>query len=172
MSSFTGNIESIAWAHRIRMSMLLLSIVLGVSACTSFKPVPLDDLNYMQRAKTQERDGLKVTVSVLTREESRKAFGKKLDKRFIQPVWIEIENNTERDFWMMSHGLDPDYFSAREAAYVSHGVDTASNKGIDEYFDELGLDRLAAAGATTSGFVFSNLKLGTKEVRVQTVRRS
>jgi len=148
------------------MSVLLLCIALGGGACTSFKPVPLDDLNYMQRAITQERDSLKVTVSVLTREESRKAFGKKLDKRFIQPVWIEIENNTERNFWMMSHGLDPDYFSAREAAYVSHGIDIASNKGIDEYFDELGLDRLAAAGTTTSGFVFSNLKLGTKEVRI------
>jgi hypothetical protein len=145
----------------------LLCIVFGLGACTSFKPVPLADLDYMERATTQERDGLKVTVSVLTRQESRKAFGKKLDKRLIQPVWVEIENNTDRDYWMLLHALDPDYFSAREAAYVSHGLDTASNKGIDEYFDELGINRFAGAGQTTSGFVFSNLKLGTKEVRVR-----
>jgi len=153
--------------NRLFSISAVLCVVFGVGACASFKPVPLDDLDYMQRAMTQERGGLKITVSVLTREESRKAFGKKLDKRLIQPVWIEIENNTERDYWMLLHALDPDYFSAREAAYVSHGIDTASNKGIDEYFDELGINRLAVAGTKTSGFVFSNLKLGTKEVRVR-----
>jgi len=167
MSSFIGNSDSLVWARRARMATFLLCVVFGIGACASFKPVPLEDLDYMQRAETRERDGLKVTVSVLTREESRKAFGKKLDKRLIQPVWIEIENNTERDYWMLLHGLDPDYFSAREAAYVSHGIDIASNKGIDDYFDELGINRFVPAGTATSGFVFSNLKLGTKEVRVR-----
>jgi hypothetical protein len=145
----------------------LLWATITICACTSFKPVPLEDLDYMERAQTQERDGVKVTVSVLTRPESRKAFGKKLDKKLIQPIWIEIQNNTERDMWLMLHGLDPDYFSAREAASVSHGVNTASKKGLDEYFDELGIDPFVGAGTTTSGFVFSNLKLGTKQVRVR-----
>ena len=150
-------------------TIILLWIVFGAGACTSFNPVPLDELEYMQRAVIQEKDGLKVTVSVLTRLESRQAFGKKLDKKLIQPVWIEIENNSERDYWMMLHGLDPDYFSAREAAYVSHGfgTNTASNKAIDEYFDELGINPSVPAGTTTSGFAFSNLKLGTKEVRIR-----
>lgn len=145
--------------------VFLLSGVLG--ACASFEPVPLEQLDYLDRAMTKERDGVRVTVSVLTRQEARKAFGKKLDKQLIQPVWIEIENNSDRDYWMMLHGLDPDYFSAREAAYISHGVNTASNKGIDEYFDELGIFPIAVMGKSTSGFVFSNLKLGTKEVRVR-----
>jgi hypothetical protein len=154
-------------ANQVRIAAILLCVVFGAGACAGFKPVPLEDLAFMQRAVTQEKDGLKVTVSVLTRAESRKAFGKKLDKKLIQPVWIEIRNDTERDYVLMSNGVDPDYFSAREAAYVSHGVDTASNKGIDEYFDELGIDRFVSAGTTTSGFVYSNLKLGTKEVRVR-----
>ncbi len=153
--------------RRARFIAIVFLVVFGAVACTSFKPTPLDDLQYLQRAETQERDGLKVTVSVLTRQESRQAFGKKLDKKLIQPVWIEIENKSERDFWMMRHGLDPDYFSAREAAYVSHGIDAASNKGVDDYFDGLGIDPFVPAGATTAGFVFSNLKLGTKEVRVR-----
>ena len=150
--------------HRLSL-VLLVSAVLG--ACASFEPVPLEQLDYLDRATTKERDGVRVTVSVLTRQEAREAFGKKLDKQLIQPVWIEIENNSDRDFWLMQHGLDPDYFSAREAAYVSHGVNTASNKGIDEYFDELSIIPIVAMGETTSGFVFSNLKLGTKEVRVR-----
>jgi hypothetical protein len=147
------------------MLALLLSSMLG--GCASFEPVPLEQLEYVARAMTKERDGVRVTVSVLTRQEARKAFGKKLDKQWIQPVWIEIENNSDRDYWLMLHGLDPDYFSAREAAYVSHGANTASNKDIDEYFDNLGIIPFATRGETTSGFVFSNLKLGTKQVRVR-----
>ncbi len=108
-----------------------------------------------------------MTVSVLTRDEARQAFGKKLDKKLIQPVWIEIENNSQSDFWLMLHGLDPDYFSAREAASVSHGASRASNRGIDDYFDTLSIDPAIRAGTTRSGFVFSNLKKGTKEVRVR-----
>jgi hypothetical protein len=147
-------------------SMAVL-VLLFAAGCASFEPVPLDQLDYLDRALTQEQDGVRVTVSVLTRQEARRAFGKKLDKQRIQPVWIEIENATDRDYWLMLHGLDPDYFSAREAAYVSHGINYAENKGLDEYFDGLGIDPLAARGTTTSGFVFGNLKLGTKEVRIR-----
>ena len=147
--------------------IIVVLALLFAAGCASFEPVPLDQLDYLDRALTQERDGIRVTVSVLTRQEARRAFGKKLDKLQIQPVWIEIENTTERDYWLLLHGLDPDYFSAREAAYASHGMNYAENKGLDEYFDELGIDPHAAAGTKTSGFVFSNLKLGTKEVRVR-----
>jgi len=115
------------------MLALLLSTMLG--GCASFEPMSLEQLEqleYVARATTQERDGVRVTVSVLTRQEARKAFGKKLDKQWIQPVWIEIENNS-----------------------------------VDESFDNLGIIPFAAMGETTSGFVFSNLKLGTKQVRVR-----
>jgi len=144
-----------------------LGLCFALGACTSFKPVPLENLDYLERVQTTERDGLRITVSVLTRSETRKAFGKKLDSKLIQPVWLEIENATDRDYWLLLHGLDPDYFSAREAAYVSHGAANASDKGIDEYFDGLGIDPAVQAGTTRSGFVFSNLKQGTKEVRVR-----
>lgn len=142
-------------------------LAMALAACASFEPVPLEQLGYLDRAETQEHDGIRVTVSVMTRDEARQAFGKKLDKKLIQPVWVEIENSTDRNFWLLLHGLDPDYFSAREAAYVSHGGSGAAKKGIDEYFDELGIDPALPAGMTQSGFVFSNLKQGTKEVRIR-----
>ena len=85
------------------MLVLLVSAVFG--GCANFEPVPLEQLEYLDRATTQERDGVRVTVSVLTRQEVRKAFGKKLDKRLIQPVWVEIENNSDRDYFLMQHGI-------------------------------------------------------------------
>jgi len=142
-------------------------LALGIGGCASFEPVPLETLDFMARAQTEQRNGLTVTVSVLTRDEARQAFGKKMDKRLIQPVWIEIENHSERDYWLMLHGLDPDYFSAREAASVNHGASSAKNTEIDEYFDGLEIDPVVRADSTRAGFVFSNLKQGTKEVRVR-----
>ena len=110
---------------------------------------------------------LKCWRVVLTRDEARRAFGKQLDKKSIQPVWIQIENNSDRDYWFMRHGLDPDYFSAFEAAYVIHGGNAANTKEIDDYFLHLRIDPFAPPGGSTSGFVFTNLKQGTKEVRVR-----
>ena len=69
--------------------------------------------------------------------------------------------------------LPPDaagvYFSAREAAYKSHFVFVGrpgTNAKLDRLFHESALDPFVGPGDAGSGFVFTNLKLGTKEVRV------
>ena len=143
-----------------------LLICIALAGCTSFSPQPLDELDYVNRMQTQERDGVTVTVSVLTRQESRAAFGKKLDKSLIQPVWIEIENNSQQPLWLMLHGVDPDYFSSSEAAALAQSGAIDKDE-IDNYFEQVAIDQFAPQGGRTSGFVFSNLKQGTKEVRVR-----
>lgn len=149
---------------------VVILLIFSVSACSSFRPVPIEELEFLARGMTQEKEGVRVTVAVPTRQEARKAFGKKLDKALIQPVWISIENASEHDYMFLHHGLDPDYFSAGEAAYASHGLDWAQNNGIDEYFESQAIDRIVLSGGTSEGFAFSNLKLGTKEVRVRLFR--
>jgi hypothetical protein len=142
-------------------------LLAALSGCASFKPIPLNELQFLERQQTQTQEEIEVSVSVMTRQEARAAFGKTLDKKAIQPVWLEIKNNSNQPLWLMLHGIDPNYFSAREAATLVHkGV--AVNKGeIDDYFDANGIGPLIPAGGSSSGFVFSNLKQGTKEVRVR-----
>jgi hypothetical protein len=72
---------------------ILVLCALGVG-CASFRPQLLDSLPFKERAQTQERDGLRVTVSVLSRSEAKQAFGVDLERQQIQPVWIEIENRS------------------------------------------------------------------------------
>ena len=146
---------------------LVLVLIGQLFACAQFEPVPLSELDYLSRLQTQEKEGVRVSVSVLTREESRKAFGKKLDKKRIQPVWIEIENNSNSSYALMLHGVDPDYFSAREAAAVSYAGSAKNRAKIDAYFDQKGIDVYTYPGQKTAGFVFSNLKQGTKQVRAR-----
>ena len=85
-----------------RQAALLLA--LGLSACASFNPVPLEQLSFPDRVQTEEQGDLRVSVAVLSREEARQAFGVNLQKRGIQPVWLEIENRTGKNFWFMTTG--------------------------------------------------------------------
>jgi len=122
---------------------------------------------FLGRTVQEERGELTVLVSVPTNAEARQIFGVDLAKRQIQPIWLEVRNDSETTFWLMRHSIDANYYSAREAAYVAHFFMRPSTNGrMDEHFSALEIDPTIEAHSTRSGFVFSNLKLGTKEVRV------
>jgi len=152
---------------KVAIGLGLLLALLELS-CASFNPRPVEEIPFMDRALTQEREGLRVTVAVPDRDEARRAFGVDLSKKQIQPVWIEIENETEIPYVLMLTGVDPAYFSAGEAAYKSHFcLRPRTNAKLDDRFGDFEIDPFVPPLESTAGFVFSNLKLGTKEVRVK-----
>jgi hypothetical protein len=166
--------ESALWERRAAAHLLLACLLLvaaGASGCAtfrSFRPEPLESLAFRERAETQEREGLRVSVAVLSREETRRAFGLDLYDREIQPVWLRLQNRTDEPYWLMLHGLDPSYFSPREAAYKSQlPLRPATNRRIDAHFERLGIVPALPPRGETVGFAFANVKLGTKEVRVR-----
>ena len=129
--------------HRTRTAASAASLLFALLAlgCATFSPRPMEEIPFMERAQTQEREGLRITVAVLDRDEAKRAFGVDLSKKQIQPVWIDIENETETATVLMLHGPRPDYFSAREAAYKSHFRLRPSPTGRwTTHFDELGID--------------------------------
>ena len=154
---------------RRNLPRLLAALVLitGLSACGSFEPVPLSQIDYLSRAQSQQKSGVTVTASVVSREEARQAFGKKLDQLGIQPVWIKIENNSDRSYRLLLHGVDPDYYSEGEAAAAVMSGSRRNREKIGDHFYQMGIDPFAPSGHTTSGFVFSHLKQGVKQVRVR-----
>jgi hypothetical protein len=94
-------------------------------------------------------------VVVLNAEESRQLFGVNLAGKDIQPVWIRVQNADTVAYWLMSSGLDPDYFSPLEAAYAFHGtIGNSVNKQIDDHFKVLNFSNPIAPGTSVSGFVF------------------
>jgi hypothetical protein len=158
----------LAWHSTTSLLITVCIATAAASGCATFKPTPIDQIPFKERVHTQERDGIRVSVAVLSRDEARQAFDVKLEKRGIQPVWIKVENNTDKAFWFMMTGLDPNYFSAHEAAYMNHyfwgGKD---NRAMDDYFDSLAINPLIPAGGRSEGFAFSNQRIGTKQVRVR-----
>ncbi|MCZ6806552.1 MAG: LssY C-terminal domain-containing protein, partial [Deltaproteobacteria bacterium] len=154
-----------------RIRFLCRAVAFGAAwlalGCAGFKPQPMDQIAFRERTQSREREGLRVTVSVPDRDEARRIFGVDLAKKHIQPVWLEIENRSEIPYVFMRTALDPAYFSSHEAAYRFHFVfRPVTNAKMNEHFDDQDIEPFVPPLGKTSGFIFSNLKLGTKEVRV------
>ena len=65
---------------------------------------------------TRTEGGLRVYASVLSAEDSVAVYGVPLAQKGIQPVWIEVQNDDPVSYFLMSPGLDPNFFPASEAA--------------------------------------------------------
>lgn len=150
----------------------------------------------MERAQTQEKDNLRVTVTVLSDKESKKTFGVNLAKKGVQPVWLEIENQGETPYVFIPHNMDPNYYSAEEAAYMAHFKKSRqlleagliaviffpalgiipinlvaghyANKKMDALFNKVAMpSNIIMPKSREAGFVFTSVDEGTKHVRVE-----
>ncbi len=151
----------------LAVGILSGAIMLG---CATFNPRPMSELSFRERAKTQTESGVRVTAAVLSAEETEALFGRPLYKKGIQPVWLEIENNTGNRVWFPPVGLDRDYFAPLEVAYLYHqSFSKATNDRIDQYFHQKTISTRIEPGGVQSGFVFSTLELGTKAFNVELI---
>jgi LssY-like putative type I secretion system component LssY len=122
----------------------------------------------MNNAITKEKDNVRVSVSVLTEKESREYFGRSLTSKDIQAVWLRVENHNPFSLWLLPSYIDPEYYSALEVAFLNHGAFSGrSNHDMDEIFEHYRISRRIPAGAIGTGFIFTNLTEGMKQVNVE-----
>jgi hypothetical protein len=155
--------------------MLLIFSLTLVAFCASAAETNVQaEGNYLERAQTQEKEGIRVTAAVPSAEESKELFNKPLYRRGIQPVWLEIENNRGEEVSFLPVGLDPAYFSPLEAANIDLKDKQAKKRGslINEQFINQGMGFRVPAGQQSSGFVFSVLDEGTKSFNVDIINDS
>jgi hypothetical protein len=159
--------------YRLPVLWLLLlsftvSIIVGCSS--SFEPRSPQEINFQERSQTQVDGSLRVTAAVLSADETKAVFGFALYKKGIQPIWLEIENKDEKPTWFLPYSVDPDYFPPLEVTYPYHRTfDSDFNDQIDRYFLDHAMGFYLAPGSVRSGFVFTNLDLGTKSFNVDLV---
>lgn len=166
-----------------------------VAGCVSYRPRGIADVPFLERAETQERDGLSITAVALSRNEAQELFGVPLSKNGIQPLYLKIQNEGAETYAFFQQSIDPDYYSAREAAFKSHYSGTtrllswglagivfwplllaapiqyvsarSANDEMDELFAERSTgNQLIAPNETIEGFMFTQLDEGTKHVEV------
>ncbi len=147
--------------------VLLLAVLVAGCASRPYQPAGVSSVAFRERAVTQVQDDVTVTAAVPSREETQTIFDLPLYDRGVQPVWLQIQNNSSRSLRLALVSLDRDYFSPMEVAYTQRGGYSKEGKAaMEAYIHAQGIERFIPAGATVSGFVFTHLDPGTKGFNV------
>lgn len=136
--------------------------------CKVYSPSsdPIKDVPFTTRGKTQSEDGITVTAAVPGDQENEQIFGFNLGAKGIQPVWIEVRNDTDKPVTLVYVAMDPEYYSPNEAAYTNHGFANPANEEITEYFNYQSSSRDIPPGGEISGFFYAEWDPGVKYVNV------
>ncbi len=156
-----------------------------------YQPRP-DERSFLERTEIRKDPDMVIRVAVLDDQESERFFGVPLARRGIQPVWLEITNQSAHPYRLRLASLDANYYPPLEAAFVNHfhivrrmlgfgllawfflpllillpfkllGARFA-NLRMNAYFQKHGLGYgLIQPRTTVVGFVFTSLDEGTKQ---------
>ena len=141
----------------------VMAIVL--SACTSIGTyAPTTSQSYIDRSQTQTEGPVRVTASVPNASETREIFGAQLYRQGIQPILLEINNNSSRPLRFLPSGTEPLYFTPSETA-IRIRTNGNTSEVLQLYNDSLGKVTIPP-GETRAGFIFSELDEGTKTFNV------
>ena len=152
--------------------ILSLAVVgLIVSGCATTTPPPVDPLAYKNRTKSSSSGDVTVTVAVPTIAEAQAIYGVELASKRIQPVWMEVRNESADTYWFLPSGLDPAHFSPSEAAYAFYTDEDETNRQLDEQFQKLQFQNPVRPVSTETGFVLVNLDEGFKAIHIDLISR-
>jgi len=141
-----------------RALSLLLMLCLVQSGCATWQqPEAFDISSLRARADTETVNGVRLSAAVLSSSESQKMFAVDVNQTGVQPVWIELENNTNQALWLLRSGTDPDLFSPLEVAWTFHKAFASKNNArIDDHFDAMSFQNPVHPGETRSGILYTN----------------
>lgn len=148
---------------------LILLFVTCLPACslTAYKHGSPKPPELVERAVTKTQGTFVVRASVPSEDEAKEIFGFPIYKRGIQPVWLEITNNdTSRARFILS-SVDREYFSPLEVAYMHKKYFSKQGwQDMEKFLYENAMPRMIAGGKTASGYVFTHLEPGTKNINL------
>ena len=155
--------------YRYILILLLLILVSCGGGFKDYPSTPIDEVDFLSHTQTKTENGITVTTSVLTQEETDKIFGVNLFSKGIQPVWLDITNNTESDYLFLPISIDPDYFAPNEVAYLFQGLFGGGkvHPQLSERFNKYGYELTEIKpGENNKGFVYTNFDPGIKFVNI------
>ena len=126
-----------------------------------------DELAARMQSKTM--DGVTVTAALLPDDVARGRYGVNLASKGIQAVWMRIENRTRSEQWMLAAHLDPDYYTANEAAHLfRHRLGGLGHAALQQKFRDLAMRARLEPGSTHEGHVLVPRSEGGRFVEITT----
>jgi len=151
-------------------AVLLATVFLAGCSTGSMKQAgdePILPIN-LGRTQSLEQNGVTVHVSIPTNDEASRYFGVPLDEYDIQPIWMRIENNSDVDYWLLPIAVDPDYYSADEAALVTgEKFPKETHEARKKLFRANAMPFFSAAGSTHEGYIYATHERGGRFIDVR-----
>jgi hypothetical protein len=120
-------------------------------------------------SQTKTIDGVTVSARILSDSQARETYGVNLAGEGIQAVWMRIENKTSMEQWMLAAHLDPDYFSADEAAYLfRRRWGGLLPRDLKQQFRDLAMRARLEPGSIHEGHVLLPRREGGRYVEITT----
>jgi hypothetical protein len=120
------------------------------------------------RLHIHSQGNLTVATAVPSADETREIFGANLYRKNIQPVWVQVENRSDRTLFLTPMGLDQHYYTPRESAMRIRP--DATTPAPSREFERKGIVRLRVPPKSIqSGYIFSRVDEGTKSFNVDVI---
>ena len=106
------------------VAITLISLIIGCATAqvsSSFSPRSINEVKFRDRSQSKYDEEVRVTVAVPSTEENKALFSANLAIKEIQPVWVKVENHSDRTYYLISAAIDPNYFSPNETSFTVHG---------------------------------------------------
>ncbi len=133
-------------------------MLLALTACTSWQVPPEFDVGALRaRAESETLQNVTLSAAVLSAGDSKQMFGVDVNSEGIQPVWVEVKNNTDQVLWLLRSGTDPDLFSPHEVAWSFRKAFAGErNDSLEQHFNSLSFQNPVPPGATAAGILYTN----------------
>jgi len=148
-----------------KILIVILPACLPLSGCggRAYVVEPFDPGSFLERAHSETQDGVTVQTTVVSADETELIFGLPLYDSGVQPVWIRVQNNTDKRLRYAPVSTDRYYFAPLEVSYVNRsGFSDDARDQMNWRFHELAMPRRIQAGESVEGFVFTHMQAGTK----------
>jgi len=140
-------------ASRTWLFTLLLLALTGCAA--TFEPKRLATPDELRDVQSKAIGEVGVSVSILTDEQARQHFGVDFARHGLQALWMSVHNGSDRRLWFIRNMLDPDFYSAEEAALLVQGdVPSDAIQPLHQFFRDESIRVQLAPRTVSEGFVF------------------
>ena len=145
-------------------------LLVTLSACVGFEPRPLNDWPDPDVVQTQSQADVTVAAAILPDDSAEALFGVDLADVGLQAIWLRIDNQAQKDYWLLVASMDPNYFAPDEAAalYYIH-LSGNDEERITSHFRQLAIPLRTEAGQISEGYVLAPRHEGGRYLTVPLV---
>jgi hypothetical protein len=147
----------------------LVALLFGCAAGPGKSPPGDAPLPFqMARMQQQSEGGVTVQLAIPTEAEVSRHLGAGFAEHGIQPIWLRIENASDDDLWLLPIAIDPDYYSADEAARLAGAKLTEVERAdLQGTLRANAIPLFHGAGKAREGFIYASHVRGGRFVDVR-----